>query len=329
MQRLFSLLQYIWSCRHSIQLKRALVLFLAGFLIVVIYLLRPPSDFPTKTILTVRENATVSEIGQYLEDEHAIHSPTLFKFLLWIFNRKNGALSGSYYFTTPTNLISLSYKISHGYFGLPEVVFTVPEGTNIFQIADLASKTFRNFDSKTFLMLAKSKEGYLFPETYHFSPTPTPQEIVAAMEETFLKRIATVQEDIKAFGKPLHEVIVMASYLEEEGRLMQTRRMIAGILWKRLSLGMPLQIDSTFAYVNGKNTYQLTTDDLQIDSPYNTYKYKGLTPTPISNPGLKAILAAVTPIQSRYLYFLSDKEGNMHYAVTHEEHVANKERYLR
>ena len=111
--------------------------------------------------------------------------------------------------------------------------------------------------------------------------------------------------------------------------MTQTRRMISGILWKRLDEGMPLQIDCTFQYVNGKNTFQLSLDDLKIDSPYNTYKYRGLTPTPISNPGLDSLRAAVTPIESKYYYFLSDKEGVMHYGITHDQHVANKNKYLR
>ena len=91
---------------------------------------------------------------------------------------------------------------------------------------------------------------------------------------------------------------------------------------------MPLQVDSTFMYINGKITYELTLDDLKIDSPYNTYKYNGLPPGPIGNPGLDAIYAAMNPINTKYLYFLSSKSGNMYYAKTFEEHIRNKELYL-
>ena len=197
------------------------------------------------------------------------------------------------------------------------------------QIATLAKSAFSNFDIEKFIKLARPDEGYLFPDTYRLLPMVSPEELITAMRENFDKKILVADKEVRAFGRPLADVIKMASYLEEEVRLTQTRRLVAGILWKRLDIGMPLQIDSTFQYVGNGNTYQLTLDDLTIDSPYNTYKYKGLTPTPISNPGLDSILAAVTPIESRYFYFLTDKDGRMHYAVTHDEHVANKERYLR
>jgi UPF0755 protein len=91
---------------------------------------------------------------------------------------------------------------------------------------------------------------------------------------------------------------------------------------------MPLQVDSTFSYINGKNTYELTLDDLKIDSLYNTYKYKGLPPGPINNPGLEAIKSALNPIKTKYLYFLTEKDGTIHYAKTFEEHKNNKEKYL-
>ena len=91
---------------------------------------------------------------------------------------------------------------------------------------------------------------------------------------------------------------------------------------------MPLQVDAVFPYIMGKNTFELTREDLQFDSPYNTYKYKGLPPGPINNPGIDAILAAATPVKTKYVYFLSDKSGNFHYAVTYEQHLANKKKYL-
>jgi UPF0755 protein len=120
----------------------------------------------------------------------------------------------------------------------------------------------------------------------------------------------------------------MASILEGEARLLETRRIVAGILWKRISLGMPLQVDTTFKYELGKTTFDLTTEDLKADSAYNSYTRLGLPPTPVSNPGIESILAAVTPIKTNYLYFLTDKKGEMHYATTHEGHVANKFKYL-
>ena len=121
----------------------------------------------------------------------------------------------------------------------------------------------------------------------------------------------------------------MASILENEARLYESRQIVAGILWKRISLKIALQVDAAFKYINGKTTEDLTLDDLKINSPYNTYNRLGLPPTPISNPGLLAIKAAVNPIKTQYLYFLSDKSGNMNYAITLEEHAENKWKYLK
>jgi UPF0755 protein len=117
--------------------------------------------------------------------------------------------------------------------------------------------------------------------------------------------------------------------MEEEARTFATWQTIAGILWKRLDEGMPLQVDAVFPYIFGDRPYDLTNGDLLTDSLYNTYKYAGLPPGPITNPGVVAIRAAVTPIETPYWFYLSDADGNMHYAVTHDEHLQNREKYLR
>ena len=125
------------------------------------------------------------------------------------------------------------------------------------------------------------------------------------------------------------DIVIVASILEKEVKTSESRAIVSGILWKRLALGMPLQVDATLGYITGKTSAELTIDNLNADSPYNTYRNKGLPPTPISNPGLLALDAALHPKSSPYLYYLSDNNGVIHYAVTFEEHKANKARYLR
>ena len=120
----------------------------------------------------------------------------------------------------------------------------------------------------------------------------------------------------------------MASIIEKEVITHEDMKTVSGVLWKRIAIGMPLQVDAVFPYIMGKNTFELTREDLQFDSPYNTYKYKGLPPGPINNPGLDSILAAATPAKTKYVYFLSDKDGNFHYAVSYAQHLANKKKYL-
>jgi UPF0755 protein len=239
-------------------------------------------------------------------------------------------LAGDYYLEKPQNTIILAWRFSRGLYDLKSVRVTIPEGTNVLEMSKIFSKDLYNFNDKEFLSLASTSEGYLFPDTYYLLPNIEAKEVFTLMRDNFDKKIKELDLEIKKFNKPLVDIIKMASIVEEEGRTDFTRQMIAGILWRRLSIKMPLQVDAAFVYVNGKKDSKLITlDDLKIDSPYNTYVYRGLPPTPISNPGLNSIRATITPVTSKYFFYLSDDDGEMHYAITHDEHVANKEKYLR
>ncbi|TSC60995.1 MAG: UPF0755 protein, partial [Parcubacteria group bacterium Gr01-1014_107] len=213
-------------------------------------------------------------------------------------------------------------------FDLSPRKITIQEGLNVFEIAELLQNHLPKFDKQKFLNLAEDKEGYLFPDTYFFAPNVKAETVIETMENNFKKKISELRLILEDSGRTTEEIVSMASILETEAKTEESRRIISGILWKRLEMEIPLQVDVTFKYINGKNTYQLTREDLKIDSPYNTYIYKGLPPGPISNPGLNALLAALEPKETEYLYFMSDKKGNFYYAVTFEEHVRNKSRYL-
>lgn len=105
--------------------------------------------------------------------------------------------------------------------------------------------------------------------------------------------------------------------------------MVAGILYNRLKLGMPLQVDAVFGYIFGRDTYSPSFADLKVDSPYNTYTHKGFPPGPIANPGFDSLQAALHPAKTKYLYYLTGKDNLMHYATTYAGHQANQKRYLR
>ena len=289
---------------------------------------RPPADFPSGRLVEVKEGMTLAEVSATLKERNVIRSKLFFGMLVTVFAGESGAISGEYFFARPLSIFAVARKIVRGEYGLVPVRVTVPEGATIADIARIFSERFDDFDAEEFMRLAKNKEGYLFPDTYLFLPNVKAPQVIAEMEQNFIKRVRTIRDEIKAFGRPLRDVIIMASLLEKEARTLQTKRIISGILWKRIEIGMPLQVDAVFPYINGKNTYTLTLDDLKIDSPYNTYKYKGLPVGPIANPGLDSILAAVTPEKTDYLYYLSDRKGNMYYATTFEEHKRNKRLYL-
>ena len=210
-----------------------------------------------------------------------------------------------------------------------EVAVTIPEGYSARQIGETFEKL-GIFSKEDFLKIAQKEEGYLFPDTYRFYKDAKPEDIFKKMRENFNKKITPeILAEIKKNKKTLSEVIITASLLEEEIKSAEDRKIVAGILWKRLDLGMGLNVDAALTYVLGKTSSELTADDLKFDSPYNTYRYRGLPPTPISNPGLDAILAALRPEPSPYFYYLTGKDGLTYYAKTLEEHALNKFKYLR
>lgn len=210
-----------------------------------------------------------------------------------------------------------------------EIAVTIPEGYNVRQIGETFEKL-GIFSEDEFVKIAQKEEGYLFPDTYRFYKTAKPEDIVAKMKDNFNKKVtAEILNQTETQKKKPDDIIIMASILEEEVKSAEDRKIVAGILWKRLSRGMGLNVDAALTYVLSKTSNELTADDLKYDSPYNTYKYRGLPPTPISNPGLDAILAALNPTPSPYFYYLTDKEGKAHYAATLEDHALNKWKYLR
>ena len=173
-------------------------------------------------------------------------------------------------------------------------------------------------------------EGYMFPDTYRVAKDAKPEDVVQKMLENFNRKLTPeMRADIALQGKTIFDVITMASIIEREASDTEDRKIISGILWKRVEAGMALQADATLTYITGNGTFALSADDLAVDSPYNTYKYPGLPVGPISNPGLDAILAAIYPKASPFWFYLHDKAGNPHYSKTFEEHKINKEKYLR
>lgn len=175
-------------------------------------------------------------------------------------------------------------------------------------------------------------EGYLFPDTYRISRyinDPLSQLVEKARANFDRKVTPELRAEIERGGHTLHEIITMASILEAEVQTAEDRALVSDIFWRRLKIGMALQADSTVNYVTGKNHAAVSLQDTKIDSPYNTYKYRGLPPGPINNPGLGAIQAATYPKTNSYWYFLTTKEGKVIYAKTFEEHVTNKRKWLR
>jgi UPF0755 protein len=286
-----------------------------------------PRSFPADTTIRIEDGTSVTAAGKLLESRRYINSSSWFSFFVSLYSDNDGIFAGDYYFAKPIPLSDMAYAISRGEYGLVPIRVTIPEGYSVSQIAQLFDERFSLFDSSEFTGIAQ--EGYLFPDTYFFLPNADAEIVVKKMMDNFNKKVSKIDPLFASTTRSREDVVKMASILEREGNDMESRRMIADVLWRRLDVGMPLQVDAAFNYVNGKHTYTLTSDDLFDESPYNTYRNKGLPPTPISNPGLDSIVAALTPIPNENWYFLSDLSGKIYYAKDFDGHQKNRERYLR
>ncbi|MBX9765516.1 endolytic transglycosylase MltG [Patescibacteria group bacterium] len=303
-----------------------LVLFAVVFLVLSAYALfiTPPRAYPSGTSITVPAGASVREAGELLEKAGAIRSSGAFTVLVRFWNPDGGVLANTYALTEKESALELAYRFAHGDTGIEPIRVTIPEGLTSREIGELLKERLGVFDAERFRILGEAEEGYLFPETYYLTPGTEPDAAVRLMKETFNEKVLPLEEKIRASGKSVHEVVTMGSLIEREARKPETRRIISDILWRRIELGMPLQVDAVFGYILGKSGYAPNFDDLKIESPYNTYLNRGLPPGPIANPGLDSILAAVEPKANEYLYYLTGKDGKMYYAKTFEKHVANR-----
>lgn len=173
-------------------------------------------------------------------------------------------------------------------------------------------------------------EGFLFPDTYVFGPTASPKQIVGLLLKNFRNKIEPLITKYSLFLEKhtLRDTVILASLLEREAISLEDKRIVAGILYNRLEAGMRLDVDATVSYIKGDWRSPITYSDLQSDSAYNTRKKGGLPPGPICNPGLISLEAAMSPLPSAYLYYLTGSNGQMYYAKTLEEHNLNKAKFL-
>ena len=288
--------------------------------------------------------------------------------------KKEGVIRSKWVFVTYVSLLGKASSLKPGIYtfeSLPiqkiteilienkknGVTITIPEGWSKEDIAAYLEKEhiaqkgeFLGFLGVTkaedyrnrfsFLTLAPKDiglEGFLFPDTYQIYTTATPKEITEKMLENFDKKLdSDLKNDLTENAHTLLEVMTIASLIEKEVQSDDDRALVSGILWKRLSRGMPLQVDASIIYAknlasgvkNEGNNNRLSLQDLKIDSPYNTYRHTGLPPSPIANPGLSAIRAAIYPKESSYLYYLSAPDGKTIFSETLEEHNEARAKYL-
>ena len=344
--------------RHKFYILSALVSGLLTFSFLINEIYFSYTTFINSKSVEVKLGMGSREIAGLLKREEVIRYK--WPFLLYVVLK--GAASdlkpGNYVFNS-MSVTEIVGELIKG--GTNEKVITIPEGWNVRDIAIYFENlgmfqqeettelvglpgvdygkaknipTPKDFSSRFDFLKDRSRrvglEGYLFPDTYPIYQDARLEEIIIKMLENFAKKVTPeMQEEIKRRGRTLFEIVTMASLIEKEVADENDRVVVSGILWKRLKLGIPLQVDATVTYLTGKKTVKVSKEDTLLDSPFNTYKYPGLPLGPISNPGLLALRAAMYPEDSPYLYYLHTPDGRTIFSKTLEEHNLAKAQYLR
>ncbi|HEY1037344.1 MAG TPA: endolytic transglycosylase MltG [Candidatus Paceibacterota bacterium] len=302
----------------------------AGWLLSTILFAAPSASRfaggPLSAVVDKGQNAR--SVAQELKASGAVRSAFMTQNLILFFGGENKVKAGYYQFDAPESAFQVAKRIVEGDFGYTPVRLTIPEGSDSKRIAMLAGQKFPSISTSTLLQLAVAKEGYLFPETYFFSPIATPEEIIKAMDSQFKAKIKPYEAEIASSTRSLDDIIKLASILEREVQTDEDMKKVAYLLLQRMERGMALQVDATLMYVTGRGSADLTLTDLRADGDYNSYTRKGLPPTPIGNPGIRSIEAALRPEPNDYVFYLSDKDGITHFSKTYDQHLKLKAKYI-
>ncbi|MEA4924015.1 MAG: endolytic transglycosylase MltG [Syntrophomonadaceae bacterium] len=288
------------------------------------------------------ENSSARQVAELLKENGLIRNETIFLGYLHQKGMEKQLKAGLYAFSKSQSLPELAGQIAQGQ--VMTSAFTVPEGFTVHQIGELlinkqictqpqweeALQGNYNYDFLPVEGPADEKrlEGFLFPDTYTIDDQTGAEDIINMM----LQRFASVWNSEYASMADsqqlkVRDVIIIASLVEREARVAGERQRIAGVIYNRLRQDMPLQIDATILYSLGQHQDTVTYQDLEINSPYNTYKYYGLPPGPIASPGRAAIEAALNPEANNYYYYVATGDGSHYFSATYAEHLAARQKY--
>lgn len=341
---------------HILKKERLGLSLIAGFFILPVLLfsvflfreIAAPTVLSQPKTLVIEPKTGFIEISNLLTKEGIISRPASFRIYVLFRGWAGNLKSGRYTFSDSVSVAAVAKRLFQG---PGDVEVTLPEGYTIQEIArkiaslglleegklsEIAQKP--ELFSYPFLSREEipSLEGFFFPDTYRFNDRMSPEDMVRKMLENFNQKVwLQLGREFAKEPDTFYSVLTVASMLEKETAVPEDRRVISGILWRRFEAHMPLQVDATVVYAwkqlnpswKPKN-HALSSADLKINSPYNTYRSRGLPPGPIANPGLDAIRAALEPADSPYWYYLSTKDGKTIFSRTLEEHNEAKAKYL-
>ncbi|MGZ4808312.1 MAG: endolytic transglycosylase MltG [Thermoanaerobaculia bacterium] len=297
-------------------------------------------DAPRKDV-EVRKGLRTASILRHLQEQGIVRDPYVPLIYMKLIRRGDSVKAGVYEFTKPISAADVVEKLVRGDVILKSV--TIREGLDRFAIGRLFAAEglgrVRDWDAATadpepirdIAPHATSLEGYLFPDTYKFNPGTPPRTIVAARVQNFRKHFGSEMAYITT-GLDLHQTVTLASIVETEAKLPRERPMVASVYLNRYRKHMLLGADPTVIYalkLAGRWDGNIRKPDLQMESPYNTYRVPGLPPGPIANPGLASLHAAAAPASTNYLYFVARNDGSHAFAMTIEEHNHNVDIYQR
>lgn len=282
----------------------------------------------SEQLFTVEQNVGVKAIAEELKHDGLIKNPTLF----YLYVKQSGLdkkiQAGDFRLSPSMSSKQIAKSLTKG---MLDILVTIPEGKRASEIAAILKEKIPTYDPSWDAKLQEN-EGYLFPDTYFLPHNVSIDTIITTLRSTFDERMKSVDTSRTTLSQ--EQLVILASMIEREAKHAEDRPLISSVMHNRLAIGMPLQIDATIQYALGYDQVEqtwwkkgLTTTDLKIVSPYNTYTNPGLPPTPICSPGILALQAAADPAKTNYLFYMTDRNGITHYAATYAQHQANINKY--
>ncbi len=311
---------------------------LASYFLYSIFLKSHKNPSGGEVVLIIPLGSGISQIASLLQEHGVIPDAGMFRLAAKLGGFDRGLKAGKYAFAPQNSNLDILQKLHKGL--VYNETVTIPEGSTARQIAGLLQRVMQ-VDSTEFMRCvenselaaqlgvpAQSLEGYLFPETYRFAWGMKPCDVARALVREFFRQLPDSAEiKAEALGYTLHEIVTLASIVEGEAMLDDERPIIAGLYYNRLRKGIRLQADPTIQYIIPDGPRRLLNKDLRIDSPYNTYRYAGLPPGPVNNPGKKSILAVLNPAKVPYIYMVARGDNSHVFSRTLKEHIKAKKEF--
>ena len=302
-----------------------------------------PYDYNSveEKFFSVEQSQGLFAIARNLKKENLIKQEWFFDIAVFLQGGVRKLQAGDYRLSQTITPFEIAKKIISG--DIAKKILTIPEGWNLKDIdsylkskgiSDFLANANKDYSAEFDFLADKPKnlslEGYFFPDTYQIKAGNSSEDLIKTALANFDKKLTlNLRSEIEKQGRTIFEIVNMASLLEKEVKTIEDKKIVSGILWKRLKIGMRLQVDATIVYALEKEPGSVSYDDLKVDSPYNTYKYAGLPLGPIANPGLDSIMAAIYPQETSNWYYLSAPDNKTYFSQTLEQHNLKKVKYLK